>query len=100
MKSLYAILGELPFAALQELAPWWGAEPPEHDDVDARQRLERAMRDSVASRFVWERLDDDERRVLFLAGSKQGGDASHQRRTLAKSQASPVGLGHDSPRQD
>lgn len=65
MKSLYAILGELPFAALQELAPWWGAEPPEHDDVDARQRLERAMRDSVASRFVWERLDDDERRVLF-----------------------------------
>lgn len=65
MKSLYAILGELPFAALQELAPWWGAEPPEHDDVDARQRLERAMRDSVASRFVWERLSDDERRVLF-----------------------------------
>ena len=65
MKSLYAILGELPFAALQELAPWWGAEPPERDDVDARQRLERAMRDTIASRFVWERLSDDERRVLF-----------------------------------
>ncbi len=65
MKSLYAILGELPFAALQELAPWWGAEPPEQDDVDARQRLERAMRDAVASRFVWERLEDSERRVLF-----------------------------------
>lgn len=65
MKSLYAILGELPYAALQELAPWWGAEPPERDDVDARQRLERAMRDTIASRFVWERLNDDERRVLF-----------------------------------
>ena len=65
MKSLYAILGELPIAALRDLAPWWGAEPPEHDDVDARQRLERAMRDSVASRFVWERLGDNERRVLF-----------------------------------
>lgn len=65
MKSLYAILGELPFASLQELAPWWGAEPPEHDDVNARQRLERAMRDTIASRFVWERLNDDERRVLF-----------------------------------
>jgi hypothetical protein len=65
MKSLFAILGELPFAALQELAPWWGAEPLERDDVDARQRLERAMRDTVASRFVWERLSDDERRVLF-----------------------------------
>ncbi|HEX8997948.1 MAG TPA: helicase-associated domain-containing protein [Ktedonobacterales bacterium] len=65
MKSLYAILGELPFASLQELAPWWGAEPPERDDVDARQRLERAMRDTIASRFVWERLNEDERRVLF-----------------------------------
>ncbi len=65
MKSLYAILGELPFAALQELAPWWGAEPPESDDVETRQRLERSMRDTVASRFVWERLNDDEQRVLF-----------------------------------
>ncbi len=65
MKSLYAILGELPFAALQTLAPWWGAEAPERDDVDTRQRLERAMRDTIASRFVWERLNDDERRVLF-----------------------------------
>ncbi len=65
MKSLYAILGELPFAALQELAPWWGAEPPESDDVETRQRLERTMRDTISSRFVWERLNDDERRVLF-----------------------------------
>ena len=65
MKSLYAILGELSLPALQEIAPWWGAEPPERDDVDARQRLERSMRDTIASRFVWERLSDEERRVLF-----------------------------------
>ncbi len=65
MKSLNALLGGLPFAELQELAPWWGAEPPVRDDVDARQRLERAMRDTIASRFVWERLNDEERRVLF-----------------------------------
>src|SRR5262249_9039268 len=30
-----------------------------------RQRLERAMRDAIASRFVWEGLAEDERRVLF-----------------------------------
>ncbi len=65
MKSLNAILGELSLQALHELAPWWGAEPPERDDADARQRLERAMRNTIASRFVWERLNDDERRVLF-----------------------------------
>lgn len=65
MKSLFAILGSLPYATLREVAPWWGAEPPERDDVDARQRLERSMRDAIASRFVWERLNDEERRVLF-----------------------------------
>lgn len=65
MNSLSAILRGLPYAALRELAPWWGAEPPERDDVDTRQRLERSMRDSIASRFVWERLNDEERRVLF-----------------------------------
>ncbi|HEX8727868.1 MAG TPA: hypothetical protein VF739_04555, partial [Ktedonobacterales bacterium] len=65
MKSLFAILGALPYTTLGELASWWGAEPPERDDVDARQRLERSMRDAIASRFVWERLSDEERRVLF-----------------------------------
>jgi hypothetical protein len=65
MKSLYMILGELPIAALRELAPWWGAEPPERDDAESRQRFERSLRDTVASRFVWERLDQDERRILF-----------------------------------
>lgn len=65
MKSLYTILGDLPIAALRELAPWWGAEPPERDDAESRQRFERSLRDSVASRFVWERLSQDERRVLF-----------------------------------
>ena len=65
MKSLYTILGESPIAALRELAPWWGAEPPERDDAESRQRFERSLRDTVASRFVWERLSQDERRVLF-----------------------------------
>lgn len=65
MKSLYTILGESPIAALRELAPWWGAAPPMSDDAESRQRFERSLRDSVASRFVWERLSQDERRVLY-----------------------------------
>ncbi|MEO7001327.1 MAG: helicase-associated domain-containing protein [Ktedonobacterales bacterium] len=65
MKSLSAVLGDESLASLRELAAWWGVEPPMQDDAEARQRLERAMRDTIASRFVWERLDDDERRTLF-----------------------------------
>lgn len=65
MKSLSAILAGEPLETLHSLASWWGAEPPERDDIEARQRLERAMRDTIASRFVWERLSGDERRVLF-----------------------------------
>jgi len=65
MKSLSAVLGDQSLASLRELAAWWGVEPPTQDDAEARQRLERAMRDPIASRFVWERLDDDERRTLF-----------------------------------
>ncbi len=65
MKSLSAILAGESFETLQTLAPWWGAEPLERDDTDSRQQLERAMRDTIAARFVWERLAEDERRVLF-----------------------------------
>lgn len=65
MKSLSAILAAEPLDVLQSLANWWGAEAPTTDSASARQLLERAMRDAVASRFVWERLDADERRVLF-----------------------------------
>jgi hypothetical protein len=65
MKSLSAILAGEPFETLRALATWWGAETPLRDDVEERQRLERAMRDTIASRFVWERLADDERAVLF-----------------------------------
>src|SRR5579859_2299604 len=65
MKSLYSILGDSPIAVLRELAPWWGVEPPERDDAESRQRFERFLRDTVASRFVWERLSQNERRVLF-----------------------------------
>src|SRR5262245_33562831 len=65
MKSLSAILADESLASLCALAAWWGAETPTEDSAEARQRLERAMRDTVASRFVWERLDEDERRALF-----------------------------------
>ncbi|HUY78908.1 MAG TPA: hypothetical protein VMV29_19200, partial [Ktedonobacterales bacterium] len=65
MKSLSAVLADEPLAALHERARWWGAEPPTDASADARQGLERAMRDTVAARFVWERLGDEERRTLF-----------------------------------
>ena len=65
MKSLSAILAGESLATLRAVAARWGAEPPEQDDIESRQRLERAMRDTIASRFVWERLSQDERRVLF-----------------------------------
>lgn len=65
MKSLSAILASEPLAVLRSLAQWWGAETIERDDIESRQRLERAMRDTIAARFVWERLSEDERRVMF-----------------------------------
>lgn len=65
MKSLSALLASAPIDILADLAARWGAPAPTDGDLEARQRLERAMRDNVACRFVWEHLDDDERRVLF-----------------------------------
>lgn len=65
MKSLSAILTGLPPATMRELAEWWAADAPNREDAEAQQRLERSMRDAIASRFVWERLGQDERRVLF-----------------------------------
>ena len=66
MKSLSAILAAEPLETLVALADWWAAERPQDTDIETRQRLERAMRDTIGARFVWERLDDDERRVLFV----------------------------------
>ncbi|MBF6591088.1 MAG: helicase-associated domain-containing protein, partial [Ktedonobacterales bacterium] len=65
MKILSAILADEPLDSLQSLAEWWGAKPPQQPSVEARQQLERAMRDPIASRFIWERLTRDERQVLF-----------------------------------
>jgi hypothetical protein len=65
MKSLSAILAGETLDTLRSLASYWGAEPPGADDIEARQRLERAMRDAIAARFVWERLTADERHALF-----------------------------------
>jgi hypothetical protein len=65
MKSLSAILAELPAQTLRSLAARWGTPEPEDGTSEARQRLERAMRDNIPARFVWERLNADERRVLY-----------------------------------
>ncbi|HET8908916.1 MAG TPA: helicase-associated domain-containing protein [Ktedonobacterales bacterium] len=65
MKSLSVILAGEPLSSLRQLATWWGAEPPIADNAEGRQKLERAMRDTIAARFVWEHLNEDERRVLF-----------------------------------
>ncbi|HEV7126953.1 MAG TPA: helicase-associated domain-containing protein [Ktedonobacterales bacterium] len=65
MKSLSALLADLSCASLTTLAGWWGAPPPTGADSETRQRLERAMRDTVSARFVWERLNARERLVLF-----------------------------------
>ena len=65
MKSLSTILAGESLETLRAVAARWGAELPEQDGIESRQRLERAMRDTIASRFVWERLSQDERRVLF-----------------------------------
>lgn len=65
MKSLSVILAGEPLSSLRQLATWWGAEPPVADNAEGRQKLERAMRDTIAARFVWEHLNEDERRVLF-----------------------------------
>src|SRR5579885_2142778 len=65
MKSLSTILAEQSPAGLRSLAQWWGVEQPGRDDVEARQQLERSMRDTIASRFVWERLGESDRRVRF-----------------------------------
>ena len=65
MKSLSTILSEQPLVVLRSLSQWWGVEEPEHDTQEARQQLERSMRDTIAARFVWERLGENERRVLF-----------------------------------
>src|SRR5215472_5649752 len=65
MKSLSTILTEQPLPVLRSIAQWWGVEEPTQLTLEARQQLERSMRDTIASRFVWERLGDSERRVLF-----------------------------------
>src|SRR5258707_6688399 len=65
MKSLSTILAAESLATLDALSTWWGTERPRSDDDETRLRLERAMRDTIAARFVWERLDAAERRVLF-----------------------------------
>ena len=65
MKSLSALLAESWIETLNGVAASWGAAAPDGDTSEARQRLERAMRDTIAARFVWEGLSAEERRVLY-----------------------------------
>ncbi|HEV2235235.1 MAG TPA: helicase-associated domain-containing protein, partial [Ktedonobacterales bacterium] len=65
MKSLSTLVAEAPREAVAQLARRWGAPIPTDTSRDERQVLERAMRDTVAARFVWEPLDADQRHVLF-----------------------------------
>ncbi|HEY7124606.1 MAG TPA: helicase-associated domain-containing protein [Ktedonobacterales bacterium] len=64
MQSLGSILASRELAELRVIAALWGVEPPRDTALSSLNRLENGIRDSISSRFVWEKLDDDERRVL------------------------------------
>jgi hypothetical protein len=65
MKTLSVLMAEAPWDAVTQQAQRWGANVPAEHTRDELQMLERAMRDAVSARFVWEPLPEDERRVLF-----------------------------------
>jgi predicted transcriptional regulator len=67
MLNLSGALGMRSLEELQRIANLWGVEPPTTTEAASRQRLELAIRDPIAARFVWEQLSDSERRVLFAA---------------------------------
>ncbi len=64
MQSLGTILASRELDELRMIATLWGVEPPRDTGLAALNRLENGIRDPISSRFVWEKLDDDERRVL------------------------------------
>jgi hypothetical protein len=64
MQSLGTILASRELDELRMIATLWGVEPPRSTEPVALNRLENGIRDPISSRFVWEKLDDDERRVL------------------------------------
>jgi DNA-binding transcriptional ArsR family regulator len=65
MLTLARSLATEPLSVLRSLALWWGIEPPVALTADTRLKLERAMRDQIAARFVWDRLNPAERQVLY-----------------------------------
>ncbi|HEX9070060.1 MAG TPA: hypothetical protein VF807_14910, partial [Ktedonobacterales bacterium] len=65
MLTLARSLATEPLSVLRSLALWWGIEPPVALTADTRLKLERAMRDQIAARFVWDRLSPAERQVLY-----------------------------------
>ena len=66
MKSLREVLGQCSEPELEQLAQLWATgNAPSKGWAHYRTRLEQGMRDMVSARFVWERLAEDERLVLY-----------------------------------
>lgn len=65
MKSLGTILRTCTPEQLRAIAELWGVPPLEGDDPNEILRLERGMRDAIATRTAWEALDAAERAVLL-----------------------------------
>jgi len=65
VKSLGALVRSRSLADLQIIAETWGITAPTSDDVNEALRLERFMRDPIAARTVWDRLNGAERAVLL-----------------------------------
>src|SRR5712692_3569226 len=66
MKTLQQVLGEYTEQQLEQIATWWGiGGKPEEGWRNHHGLLVQKMQDSIAARFVWEHLSDDERKVLY-----------------------------------
>jgi len=68
MKTLRQALGEHSEEQLGQVARWWGiGDTPEEGWRNHLGLLVQKMQDSVAARFVWEHLSEDERKLLHNA---------------------------------
>jgi len=66
MKSLREVLTECSEPQLEQIAQLWAiGNTPAGDWTHHRTPLEQGMRDTISARFVWERLAEDERLVLY-----------------------------------
>ena len=65
MQTLGNILASRDVEELRMIATLWGVAQPKDVAPGAVNRLENGIRDPIASRFVWEKLDESERSVLY-----------------------------------